>query len=1061
MTDPAWQVLKPRLLAQLPYAERREKERAHEASLKDEESKQRRQQEALLKESKDGLEREWETFQGPIRNRIGALADEIIDTRWSKGRSITKETAPKFAADVLVQVRKRFYVDKASDEEAILSFGGIVKADPPNGSPVPTLTLENMKWVFDNKIKPLTDHYQRELFLCSECGGNLKFYGFEGVIQHFAAKHTTEFSLGNVVVHWRAEWPELSPFHPNPSPSMTAFYKIPTPNATSGPNTSSVDSAGTTGNGGYLSGIDSGLPISTTPGLAIPTVSQQIPATPMTFLAQPYPSTTVGPREQENTFQRGMHGVHTSIHESAAHSATATQPWQAPQVHGSSYPGSYPYSSGAPPSYAPATQGFPHSPFGTSVSQAPASYQIPYSSGSLVTSPGLTMPAQQSDLYYQQMEEMARHAKEIFFGLGGVKDVPGSVRVFATIQHTVLRFKMAFATEPTLQMFMDGLDHNATMRPVRSVNGIACKTCVISGTATGVDSQNHGKIVGDRRLYTLPHLVNHFKSAHVDSCQTSGAQQSRSTTSHDWKKDMIELPDASLISGLATAPGMTDSKLALISAVLPEAFAYRHASLNIVTDTKSYSSNPINGFDSFTSLPQVSPDETPGDDEYDPLRPAILHMSTRIDPNIDVPPAHAKPVIPQHGQQTFVQGRDEEYRPTAPSSLHNESFVGNNNSRDILSNGHYTSHENVEPLGGAVSPPGSRYGSKKYEPPRNIEQPRQKMLNDMKHLSEPLTTSAYVMDHTGDGRGSQSAKHGRPANGATEGDDAADRFLSSLGSSTHQTPLETLRILDHERLEPPPQYFDDAGTRGDRWAKTDQRRNSVEVPDTQIPPRSAMPMEENSPHAQPGSLSRPLREDESRIFSHMQTPFKTASLFEDCEPIMLTRAPRNELQSYHVSKVPQYRGRSRSPLREVPESTLYRTRSPVEEDRGESVYHVPDAPLRRSQGADRIVSYKYPLHDRYEYINERTMEPWYQARVECLPSRIEEPLSRGLPRERTRYVIAQSEEHVAQPEYFHYEPMDDTEQFYEIDGRLVPASEVQYVEGPSRAMAPYSREYRY
>lgn len=188
-----------------------------------EEYRQRRHQEAQLKETKDNFDREWEIFQTPVRNRIGALANDIIETRWAGAKSITKDTSPKFAADVLVNVRQRFYAEIAQEDEAALAAGGPVKTDSPNGPPTRKLILENMKWLFDTKIKPLTDHFQRELFLCNGCDGNFKFYGFEGVIQHYAAKHTTTLSMGNIVVHWRAEWPE----HP-PSTPILAWPKQPT-----------------------------------------------------------------------------------------------------------------------------------------------------------------------------------------------------------------------------------------------------------------------------------------------------------------------------------------------------------------------------------------------------------------------------------------------------------------------------------------------------------------------------------------------------------------------------------------------------------------------------------------------------------------------------------------------------------------------------------------------------------------------------------------------------------------------------------------------------------------
>jgi hypothetical protein len=86
------------------------------------------------------------------------------------------------------------------------------------------LVLENMKWVFDTKIKPLTD--SKELFLCNGCEYNPRFYSFESVLQHYAAKHTNTLSNGAIVVNWRAEWPEHPPFKPEPDIAMSTFHSV-------------------------------------------------------------------------------------------------------------------------------------------------------------------------------------------------------------------------------------------------------------------------------------------------------------------------------------------------------------------------------------------------------------------------------------------------------------------------------------------------------------------------------------------------------------------------------------------------------------------------------------------------------------------------------------------------------------------------------------------------------------------------------------------------------------------------------------------------------------------
>ncbi|TWU75441.1 hypothetical protein ED733_004388 [Metarhizium rileyi] len=154
---------------------------------------------------------DWNQAQGSLRGEISKFADEIIQKRWkgTLGQKLTKKNAPQFAADVLLYVRKKFYTQIAKHAKA--DKVGLV-SEPPEGPWSQKLTLENMRWIFDVKIKPLINHFRKEVFLCNGCEGATKFYGFDGVVQHYASKHTNTLSLGNAVVHWRTEWPEIPIF---------------------------------------------------------------------------------------------------------------------------------------------------------------------------------------------------------------------------------------------------------------------------------------------------------------------------------------------------------------------------------------------------------------------------------------------------------------------------------------------------------------------------------------------------------------------------------------------------------------------------------------------------------------------------------------------------------------------------------------------------------------------------------------------------------------------------------------------------------------------------------
>ncbi|KAH8145105.1 uncharacterized protein LAJ45_10885 [Morchella importuna] len=229
LTEHAWENLKVKLLKQISdeYEQGYGKTGPLKIKLLHEDRKILEQKQ---KEAKERKEIEWDELQVPVRARLIIYADEI--TKHWLG-CITKDTAPKFAVDVLSYCRRRFY------EETPYSTDDPYRINPLDTTTrvgkatleVPTirrLTLENMKFVFDNKIRPLTDQFGRELFACSGCEHNSRFYAFEGAIQHYAAKHTSQLSFGSIVVHWRADWPEKLPFkldHPISYPTAVPFFQ--------------------------------------------------------------------------------------------------------------------------------------------------------------------------------------------------------------------------------------------------------------------------------------------------------------------------------------------------------------------------------------------------------------------------------------------------------------------------------------------------------------------------------------------------------------------------------------------------------------------------------------------------------------------------------------------------------------------------------------------------------------------------------------------------------------------------------------------------------------------
>lgn len=598
LTDSAWAVLKPRLLAQREAAEQKENERIVQSRLLQAKYEERRQQEAHLKEVKEVLDREWDEAQSPIRELLGHYADEIIKGRWKEGQSVTNDASPKFAADVLIHVRSRFYRHIAEEDAAAHAARQEVKKDSPNGPPTRKLILENMKWVFDTKIKPFTEQFRKELFLCHVCD-NSKFYGFEGVIQHYAAKHTNTLSLGSVVVHWRAEWPEFPPFHPDPSSAKAAYYQGP-PIGHHGHFHSGPPPRGSYQHGRY--------PQSPGP------LMQHTPRGSSGF--HHFSPGPYGPPPYADHFsgqhQHGPFAPPQTYHGPNSYPPPPPPPGYPPE-HPSGYPGSYQGYAGPPAGYQGQPAGF-HGYNGPQQGQIPQPYGSPYQShaypaptigpsqsGGHASGPSppshhaptaavhnqanshhlpgpssaSTTSAQiGSGMYQTQLGHMAGIARETWFGTSGIKDLPGSVRAYVVINQVVAKFKEAFPNEPSLAMFIDGMSTHPAMKPIRNVNGLNCKACISNGLGSAASqTQPPAFPSGDRRLYTLPALLSHFQSGHVERPKpTNASHYGASNARMDWKVDMLDLPERSTITNLINAPGMDDHKLQIIAEVFPDAF---------------------------------------------------------------------------------------------------------------------------------------------------------------------------------------------------------------------------------------------------------------------------------------------------------------------------------------------------------------------------------------------------------------------------------------------------------------------------------------------------------
>ncbi|KAK5652605.1 hypothetical protein OQA88_10366 [Cercophora sp. LCS_1] len=511
LDDDAWERLKPRLLVQRAEAEQQEKENQLDTKVVEPPAAHRLEETlATTKEARDLIDKDWEVTQAPLRAKIVQYVDEIINDGWDRGKRVSSDNCSKFAVDALNYVRNRFYAQVAKDAAARRAAGLKPIIDPPAGPFTQKLTLENMKWIFDSKVKPITEPFRKELFFCNGngngCDTNAKEYGFEGVIQHYAAKHTNALSLGSIVVYWRAEWPEQPPFtHKRPAHFGSA--SVPPP---AGYNYQHAPQPAPPpvyfGTGPYIE-----------PPFQPPVGPQPFPP-PAAFAAFPPTSYAQQP--------------------SYAPQAAPYQPYQVPS-------GPYPSVISEPrPLYGtPRGQDFTHG-FGA----YPPAHPPP---GSF---PPAIPPTYHGD-YQAKLEDVARNAREIWNALNNVKDLPGSARVLTTIYHVAKRYRSKFHEAPSLAMFIDGLSNNKDMRPVRNVNQLVCKACNLGlGNAAVVEP--------DRESYSLPQLTNHFQSKHVKPMELQGA------TPLDWVVDMVFFADQASLCQVRSFGGSYQKSL--LTEVFPE-----------------------------------------------------------------------------------------------------------------------------------------------------------------------------------------------------------------------------------------------------------------------------------------------------------------------------------------------------------------------------------------------------------------------------------------------------------------------------------------------------------
>lgn len=550
------------------------------------------------KKTAEEIDADWDLIQGPVRLKILRYAEEAIAGDWDDGDKVTRDNAPAFAADVLLHVRKRFYMEVEKEAQAARAAGRQPVVDPVEGPFTQKLTLENMKYVYDVKVKPISSKVRAELFACPLCDVSAKFFGFEGAIQHYAAKHTNVLSVGNIVVFWRAEWPENPPFRPNPRVHKVTGMPIPlyTPSAPKGPSQRGPGPAAKRPGRDYqpfgpphqqpLSFQQSSthfppppvqVPVSLPPPPPPPPPPQQqqqfrpmvrpqihpflMPANGREEPQYNGPSFAYGPQQAHIFGAPSYHHTGQPQTQPAAYQPQPfhSQPHDAAYRHfaehsgrsGNGYAGPPAAAAPAPVQAPPPAVLMPPAP----ATSAPVSTQAanpfaapaPYEGHAPVAAQPPAEKQGNKDIwpkspYQERFDEVVWYAQDLWEGVMSLANIPNEARAHVLIYHTNKHYWGKFGEELPLALFKDRILRSKNMELLGTAHGFYCQACRL-GLDDVPDNKN-----GDA-VFKFGELVVHFSRTHVEG-RTMRANPFNANAQkplrpiRDWLTQMVVLPPA-------------------------------------------------------------------------------------------------------------------------------------------------------------------------------------------------------------------------------------------------------------------------------------------------------------------------------------------------------------------------------------------------------------------------------------------------------------------------------------------------------------------------------------
>lgn len=199
LRDEEWNNLKQQLISQ--YKKMRRAERKSAAAAK---ASEKHQANSTAKKSTETALQGEHDAETLAKIRITALTDQFICDHLSEGQKIEQNDCAQFIIDLLAYVRKQYFAEFSKKNTASLA---------------PKLTMGDMVWVFDHKLRRVFEDTDEDLFSCKKCLKSRKRFGFHAFIQHYLSKHTPRPNQKGKKMRdrLRVEWPGEIPFGSSPA----------------------------------------------------------------------------------------------------------------------------------------------------------------------------------------------------------------------------------------------------------------------------------------------------------------------------------------------------------------------------------------------------------------------------------------------------------------------------------------------------------------------------------------------------------------------------------------------------------------------------------------------------------------------------------------------------------------------------------------------------------------------------------------------------------------------------------------------------------------------------